>query len=149
MNKNAHTCENIANITYKGLFEAGLGPDLDTIHEDIHVCTPDEGSNMLKAWGKIEGAGVFVIVNKTAWEQPFLLLVFYPSSRKSRRHVHIFTALKRYILPLSLSHLHVIVQVQYMHIRSYICYILFRNCLKLFIYAFVHIYIFINIYVYI
>ena len=57
MNTTAHTGENIANITYKGLFEAGLGPDLDTIHEDIHVCTPDEGSNMLKAWGKIEGAG--------------------------------------------------------------------------------------------
>lgn len=57
MNMNAHTGENIAKITYKGLFEAGLGPDLDTIHEDIHVCTPDEGSNMLKAWGKIEGAG--------------------------------------------------------------------------------------------
>jgi hypothetical protein len=54
---NAHTGENIAKITYKGLFEAGVGPDLDTIHEDIHVCTPDEGSNMLKAWGKIEGAG--------------------------------------------------------------------------------------------
>ncbi len=39
------------------MFEADLGPDLDTIIEDIHVCTPDEGSNMLKAWGKMEGAG--------------------------------------------------------------------------------------------
>jgi len=53
----AHTGDNIADINYKGLFEAGVGSDLDTIHEDIHVCTPDEGSNMLKAWGKIEGAG--------------------------------------------------------------------------------------------
>ncbi len=52
MNMNAHISENIANIIYKGLFEAGLGPDLDAIYEDIQVCTPDEGSNMLKAWGK-------------------------------------------------------------------------------------------------
>ena len=57
MNMNAHTGENIAKITYKGLFDAGLRPDLDTIHKDIHVCTPDDGSNILKAWGKIEGAG--------------------------------------------------------------------------------------------
>jgi hypothetical protein len=53
----AHIGDNIADITYKGLFDAGLGPELDTIHEDIHVCTPDEGSNMLQAWGKIKGAG--------------------------------------------------------------------------------------------
>ena len=53
----AHTGANLADITYKGLFDAGIGPDIATIHEDIHVCTPDEGSNMLKAWGKIEGAG--------------------------------------------------------------------------------------------
>jgi hypothetical protein len=57
LDKIAHTGDNIEDITYKGLFDAGLGPDLATIHEDIHVCTPDEGSNMLKAWGKIEGAG--------------------------------------------------------------------------------------------
>ena len=38
---------NLADITNKGLFEAGVGPDIYTIHEDTHVCTPDEGSNML------------------------------------------------------------------------------------------------------
>ena len=42
-----------ADITYKGLCEAGVGPDINTIYEDIHVCTPDGDSNMLKAWGKI------------------------------------------------------------------------------------------------
>ena len=57
LNKIAHTGANLADITYKGLLEAGVGEDIDTLHEDIHVCTPDEGSNMLKAWGKIEGAG--------------------------------------------------------------------------------------------
>ena len=57
LDKITHTGNNIADITYKGLFDAGVGPDLETIHEDIHICTPDEGSNMLKAWGKIEGAG--------------------------------------------------------------------------------------------
>ena len=57
LNKIAHTGANLADITYKGLLEAGVGEDIDILHEDIHVCTPDEGSNMLKAWGKIEEAG--------------------------------------------------------------------------------------------
>ena len=49
LDKITHTGNNIADITYKGLFDAGVGPELETIHEDIHICTPDEGSNMLKA----------------------------------------------------------------------------------------------------
>jgi hypothetical protein len=57
LNKIAHTGANLADITYRGLLEVGVGKDIDTLHKDIHVCTPDEGSNMLKAWGKIEGAG--------------------------------------------------------------------------------------------
>jgi hypothetical protein len=57
LDKIAHTNENIDDSTYKGLFDAGVGPDLDTIHEYIHVCTLDEGSNILKAWSEIEGAG--------------------------------------------------------------------------------------------
>ena len=97
----------------------------------------------LRHGAKLKARGACVIVSKTVWEQRYLLLLFYLSSRRLKRHVHIFTAPKRYILPSSLSHLYVIVKVIYMHMRSFISYILFRNCLKLFIYTFVNFIIFI------
>ena len=82
INTNDQTGENIANITYKGLFEAGLGPDLDIIYEDIHVCTPDEGSNMLKAWGKIEGAGCVCHREQNCLGSALSLLCIIPIIKK-------------------------------------------------------------------
>ena len=45
----AQSFTNLAVITYKGLFEASAGPDINTFHEDIQVYIPDEGSDMPKA----------------------------------------------------------------------------------------------------
>ena len=35
----------------------GVGDDDTPVQDCIHVCTPDEGSNMLKGWSGYEGAG--------------------------------------------------------------------------------------------
>ena len=55
----AHTGEVIRKLTYDGLLKIGIGnpKEYEDIPLYIHMCTPDEGSNMLKAWKSIEGAG--------------------------------------------------------------------------------------------
>lgn len=53
----AHTGEVIKKLTYEGLFAVGVGESVTNVHEDIHMCTPDEGSNMLSGWAEMEGAG--------------------------------------------------------------------------------------------
>jgi hypothetical protein len=53
----AHTDEDIKKLTYEGLFVVGVGESVTDVHEDIQMCTPDEGSNMLSDWAEIEGAG--------------------------------------------------------------------------------------------
>ena len=57
MGVEAHTGEVIKKLTYEGLFAVGVGDSVTDVHEDIHMCTPDEGSNMLAAWVEMEGAG--------------------------------------------------------------------------------------------
>jgi uncharacterized protein YmfQ (DUF2313 family) len=37
--------------------EFGVASALELVSNHIHGCTPDEGSNMLKAWKIFEGAG--------------------------------------------------------------------------------------------
>lgn len=56
----AHTGDNIKAMTQKILFERwGIGTSPETSFSRIHGCTPDEGSNMLKAWNEIEGSGCY------------------------------------------------------------------------------------------
>ncbi len=53
----AHTGENIWTLTYEGLVSVGLCESVEEVPGNIHMCTPDEGSNMLSAWKEMEGAG--------------------------------------------------------------------------------------------
>jgi hypothetical protein len=55
----AHTGEVIRRLTYDGLINIGIGnaENYNDVPLYIHMCTPDEGSNMLSAWNEIEGAG--------------------------------------------------------------------------------------------
>jgi len=55
----ADTWEVIRKLTYDGLLKIGIGnpKDYEDVPLYIHMCTPDEGSDMLKAWQSIEGAG--------------------------------------------------------------------------------------------
>ena len=53
----AHTAENIQKLTFDGLHSVGIGSCPEDVHDFVHMCTPDEGSNMLKAWEVFEGAG--------------------------------------------------------------------------------------------
>ena len=53
----AHTGQVIKDMTVRGLVEAGLGTTEQEVLDHVHACTPDEGSNMLKAWKGFEGAG--------------------------------------------------------------------------------------------
>ena len=53
----AHTGANIKKATYEGLHKCGLGDSPEDVPTNIHVATPDEDSNMVKAWEEFEGAG--------------------------------------------------------------------------------------------
>jgi len=55
----AHKGEVIRKLTYDGLLKIGIGnpKEYEDVPLYIHMCTPDEWSNMLKAWKSIEGAG--------------------------------------------------------------------------------------------
>ena len=55
----AHTWEVIRKLTYNELLNIGIGnpTEYENIPSYVHMCTPDKGSNMLKAWKDIEGAG--------------------------------------------------------------------------------------------
>ena len=53
----ALTGDNISELTTVGLISLGVGDDDTPVQDCIHVCTPDEGSNMLKGWSGYEGAG--------------------------------------------------------------------------------------------
>lgn len=55
--KVSHSAKNIAEYTWKGLHDVGIGESPSDVPRNIHVGTPDEGSNMLAAWKDIEGAG--------------------------------------------------------------------------------------------
>jgi hypothetical protein len=53
----AHTGDNIRDLTYSGLVSVGLCETIEEVPGNIHMCTHDEGSNMLAAWREMEGAG--------------------------------------------------------------------------------------------
>ena len=132
----------------KGYLTRASDPTLRPFMKTSMFVLRTRAATCLRHGAKLKARGACVIVSKTVWEQRYLLLLFYLSSRKLKRHVHIFTAPKRYMLSISLSHLHVNVQVLYMHMRSFVSYLLFHNCLKFFIYAYVYFYILIIIYIY-
>ncbi len=50
-----HTGEIIRKLTYNGLFKIGIGSAENYVNFPlyIHMCTTDEGSNMLLAWNQI------------------------------------------------------------------------------------------------
>ncbi len=105
LDKIAHTGDNIADITYKGIFDAEMEPDLDTIHEDIHVYIPDEGSNMLKARRKIEVAGCMCHREQNSLGAALSLLGILPVLKKIKAacaHFHRSDKLLAYVDPLSL-----------------------------------------------
>lgn len=53
-----HTGDNIEKQTLKGLHETwGIGESPEDVPNNIFGSTPDEGSNMLKAWKVFEGSG--------------------------------------------------------------------------------------------
>ena len=52
-----HTGDNIRRITLQGLVDAGVADNMNDVADHVYGCTPDEGSNMLKAWKIFEGAG--------------------------------------------------------------------------------------------
>ena len=52
-----HNGKNIRDYTYRGLYNVGIGDSIEDVPRNIHVGTPDEGSNMMSAWKEIEGAG--------------------------------------------------------------------------------------------
>ena len=53
----AHTGDNIKARTLKGLHERwGIGNKPEDVPDRVHGSTPDEGSNILKAWKMFEGA---------------------------------------------------------------------------------------------
>jgi hypothetical protein len=45
----AHTGEVMKKLTYEGHFAIGIGDFGTDVHVDIHICTLDEGSNLLSA----------------------------------------------------------------------------------------------------
>mgnify|MGYP006282910971 FL=1 len=51
-----HTGDEIQRVTLQGLVDMGVSDQTSTVWEHVHGCTPDEGSNMLKAWRIFEGA---------------------------------------------------------------------------------------------
>ena len=53
----SHSGENIQKLTFEGLFSVGIGECVEDVKDYVHMCTPDEGSNMMKAWKPFEGAG--------------------------------------------------------------------------------------------
>ena len=52
-----HTADNIKRMTLQGLVDMGVSAKVDTVSDHVHGCTPDEASNMLRAWDIFEGAG--------------------------------------------------------------------------------------------
>lgn len=52
-----HTGDNIRRVTLQGLVDMGIANNTNEVADHVHGCTPDEGSNMLKAWKIFEGAG--------------------------------------------------------------------------------------------
>ena len=52
-----HTSDEIQHITLQGLVDMGISESVGDVWEHIHGCTPDEGSNILKAWRIFEGSG--------------------------------------------------------------------------------------------
>ena len=53
----AHTGENIRKLSFDCLFSLGVGECPEDVPYYIHLSTPNEGRNMLKAWEPFEGAG--------------------------------------------------------------------------------------------
>jgi hypothetical protein len=53
----AHTGDNISERSTVGLVSLGVGDDETPVQDWVHVCTPDESSNLLKGWSGYEGEG--------------------------------------------------------------------------------------------
>jgi hypothetical protein len=51
-----HTGDSIRYLTYSGLVSVGLCETIEEVPGNIHMCTLDEGRNMLAAWREMEGA---------------------------------------------------------------------------------------------
>ena len=52
-----HTGYNLSELTKVRIISLGVSDDDTFVQECIHVCAPNEGSNMLKRWPRYEGAG--------------------------------------------------------------------------------------------
>ena len=152
----AHTGVNLVVITYKGLFEAGVGPDINTIHEDLHVCTPDEGSNMLNVCVEIEGMGCVCHREQNCLGTALSLPCYQPVIKKIKAacaHFHRSNKVNGRVYPCPFCICCHIASIQYIiYIYIYVCvcvciYVYIYICICICIYM-VYIYICVYMYMY-
>ena len=92
-----HIGENIMKLTYEGLHACGIGKSVVEVKEEIHICSSDEGSNMIKAWKEMEGSGCVCHREQNCLGGALSIESIKPFKRTLRVFVPISIAMTRYI----------------------------------------------------